>query len=123
MNEWCIQHHGQSGLTEKVRKSTIQTADAEKQILDFIQEHIPEKKMGLLAGNSIHVDRQFLCQEMPNLISHLHYRIVDVSTVKELAKRWAPELNFKKKETHRALDDILESIEELKYYKRALFNK
>jgi oligoribonuclease len=123
MDAWCIEHHGESGLTDLVRKSTLTTEQAELQVMDFVRLHIPDAKVGILSGNSIHVDRQFLCKEMPSLIDHLHYRIVDVSTVKELAKRWAPELFFKKKETHRALEDIEESIEELRYYKGTIFNK
>jgi oligoribonuclease len=124
MNDWCIEHHGKSGLTDLVRNSTINTADAESQVLKFIKQHIPEQKAGILAGNSVHVDRQFLCQEMPELIEHLHYRIVDVSTIKELVSNWCPKIRkFSKKEAHRALDDIEESIAELLYYKTLAFQE
>ena len=118
MERYCTST--QSGLTQAVRDSTISTVDAQAQLLAYIQQRTVEKK-AVLAGNSVHVDRQFLCQEMPAVIDWLHYRIVDVSTIKELAARWKPNLRFNKKMTHRALDDILESIGELKFYKRHLF--
>jgi oligoribonuclease len=104
--------------------STISTAEACDQVLKFIQKHIPEPRHGILAGNSVHADKVFLEREMNPIINYLHYRIVDVSTIKELSKRWYPN-EFKeaprKKEAHRALDDIKESINELKYYRRAVF--
>jgi oligoribonuclease len=123
MDEWCTKHHGESGLTEKVRLSKIDVKAAEGQILKFIKEHIPTSKFGILSGNSVHVDRQFLCQEMPNLIDHLHYRIVDVSSFKEVVANWYPnnKIRFHKKEVHRALEDIEESIEELRFYKSKIF--
>lgn len=123
MDEWCTNHHGASGLTEKVKLSKIDVKDAEEQVLKFIKEHISTPKFGILSGNSVHVDRQFLCEEMPNLIDHLHYRIVDVSSFKEVVANWYPnhKYRFKKKEAHRALDDIEESIEELKFYKSKIF--
>ncbi|KAJ3053833.1 Oligoribonuclease, mitochondrial [Rhizophlyctis rosea] len=126
MNDWCIQHHGQSGLTAAVLKSTITTQEAEEQVLSFVRRYIPNAREGLLAGNSVHVDKQFLQQEMPGLLSHLHYRIVDVSTVKELARRWHPQAYDDappKKNTHRALEDIRESIAELQYYRNSVFAK
>eukprot|EP00163_Fabomonas_tropica_P032097 TRINITY_DN7915_c0_g2_i1.p1 TRINITY_DN7915_c0_g2~~TRINITY_DN7915_c0_g2_i1.p1 ORF type:complete len:177 (-),score=38.60 TRINITY_DN7915_c0_g2_i1:495-989(-) len=121
MDEWCTQHHGDSGLTAKARASTISVEDAEKQVLRFVKKHIV-KKTGLLGGNSVHVDRQFLCKYMPNLVEYLHYRIVDVSSIKEVAKRWIPDLALpKKKMAHRALDDIKESIEELRFFQTEVF--
>ncbi|KAJ3311698.1 Oligoribonuclease, mitochondrial [Boothiomyces sp. JEL0838] len=122
MNEWCTEHHGKSGLTRAVLESKITTKEAEDELLDFIKTHIPDWQKGVLAGNSIHVDRQFLCQEMPRVIEHLHYRIIDVSTVKELSKRWYPNLPpLKKGLAHRALEDIMESIKELEYYRKNVF--
>ncbi|KAJ3300069.1 Oligoribonuclease, mitochondrial [Borealophlyctis nickersoniae] len=124
MNDWCVQTHGQSGLTAAVIASTLSTSEAESQILSFIRQHIPTPRVAILAGNSIHVDKQFLQKEMPNLVDHLHYRIVDVSTVKELARRWYPTEYSEapvKRNTHRALDDIRESIAELQYYRQAVF--
>ncbi|KAI8993697.1 ribonuclease H-like domain-containing protein [Pilobolus umbonatus] len=121
MNDWCIQHHGTSGLTKEVLESTLTAADAEKQVVDFLSQHI-EKGVAPLAGNTVHEDKRFLYKEMPGIIEYLHYRIVDVSTVKELARRWHPSLpGYKKQGEHRALGDIIESIEELKYYKETLF--
>ena len=125
MNEWCIEHHGKSGLTEKVRQSQLSVADCESQILDFLKDLTPPGVCPL-AGNSVGEDKRFLTKYMPNLMKHLHYRIVDVSSVKELVRRWHPkefEKKPKKKLTHRALDDIKESIEELKYYRTAVFKE
>ncbi|KAG0079071.1 Oligoribonuclease, mitochondrial [Podila epicladia] len=124
MNAWCIDHHGASGLTASVLASTISTSDACTQVLSFIQQHIPEQRVGILAGNSVHADKVFLDREMKPIIDHLHYRIVDVSTVKELARRWYPRefaATPAKQGAHRALDDIKESIAELKYYRSAVF--
>ncbi|KAJ3272199.1 Oligoribonuclease, mitochondrial [Terramyces sp. JEL0728] len=122
MDEWCTEHHGKSGLTKAVLESKTSTREAEDRLLAFIKEHIPKAKEGVLAGNSIHVDRQFLYQEMPRVTDYLHYRIVDVSTVKELSKRWYPDLPpLKKALSHRALEDILESIKELEYYRKTVF--
>jgi len=89
MDEWCTQHHGESGLTEKVKNSTLSLKECEDQVLEFVQEWTPKGKCPL-AGNSIAQDAKFLDIHMPNLMNHLHYRIVDVSTVKELARRWYP---------------------------------
>ncbi|XP_045449792.1 oligoribonuclease, mitochondrial [Melitaea cinxia] len=123
MNEWCITQHGESGLTEASRKSNISVADAEKQILNFVKSHVPEKKCPL-GGNSVYMDRLFLRKYMPKFNDYLHYRIIDVSTIKELAKRWyqreysrLPPKTFQ----HRCLNDIKESIEEIKYYKENIF--
>lgn len=123
MDEWNTEHHGGSGLTERVRESTISDGDAEAQLLAFVKEHCAERKAPL-AGNSIHQDRRFIQRYMPSLDAYLHYRNVDVSTVKELVRRWYPEVfeNAPKKSgAHRALDDIRESIAELQYYKEHAF--
>jgi len=125
MNEWCVEHHGESGLTDKVKKSTLSLKDCEDQVLKFVQEWTPKGKCPL-AGNSVGQDGRFLQKYMPNFMEHLHYRIVDVSTVKELVKRWYPgdfSQKPKKKLAHRALDDILESIDELKYYRQEVFKE
>ncbi|KAG0222891.1 Oligoribonuclease, mitochondrial [Mortierella sp. GBA43] len=124
MGEWCTQHHGASGLTAAVIASKITTEQACDQVLQFIKQHIPEPRKGVLAGNSVHADKEFLSREMRPIVDHLHYRIIDVSTVKELGRRWYPKEFQKaprKKGSHRALDDIKESISELAYYRSALF--
>lgn len=124
MDEWNKTHHGASGLTERVKSSTITEADAEAQTIAFINEHLSTKERPVLAGNSIHQDRRFIRRYMPALEKRLHYRMVDVSTIKELARRWFPQLIAKqpqKKETHRALDDIRESVDELRFYKQHVF--
>ena len=118
MDEWNQQHHGQSGLIERVKASTIDDAEAELQTLEFLKQWLPEKTSPI-CGNSVGQDRRFLCRYMPKLEAYFHYRNVDVSTLKELAARWAPELKdgFKKTSSHQALADIIESIEELRYYR------
>ncbi|KAK7207723.1 ribonuclease H-like domain-containing protein [Myxozyma melibiosi] len=121
MDEWCVTHHGQSGLTAKVLASTNTTRDVELKLLDYLKNTcaVREPKTGILAGNSVHADKEFLRREMPELIDYLHYRIIDVSTIKELAARRNPTLKAnapKKKYSHTARDDILESIAELRYY-------
>ncbi|HEX5062161.1 MAG TPA: oligoribonuclease [Kofleriaceae bacterium] len=124
MDDWNKSHHGASGLTERVRTSTVTDAQAEQQTIEFINAHVPAKDRPVLAGNSIHQDRRFIRRYMPALEKRLHYRMVDVSTIKELARRWYPQLIAKqkaKKETHRALDDIRESIDELRFYKQHVF--
>jgi oligoribonuclease len=124
MDDWNKSHHGGSGLVDRVRSSTITDAEAEAQMLAFIAAHVPNKDRPVLAGNSIHQDRRFVRRYMPKLDKRLHYRMVDVSTVKELARRWYPAVVAKqpaKKETHRALDDIRESIDELRFYKQHVF--
>lgn len=123
MGEWCVKHHGESGLTDRVRASAISEQEAETQILAFLREHCNERSAPL-AGNSIHQDRRFIARYMKALDAFLHYRMIDVSTVKELAQRWYPEPYAKrpsKKGSHRAMDDILESLEELRYYRAAVF--
>lgn len=121
MNDWCKQHHGESGLIDKVRCSKVSEKEAEKLTLDFLKEHVnPEEAP--LCGNSIHQDRNFITRYMPFLGNYLHYRNIDVSTIKELSFRWFPDLPmFKKASKHTALEDILESIEELKYYREKIF--
>src|SRR6185295_17228303 len=124
MDDWNTKHHRASGLTERVRASTVSDADAEAQTLAFINAHVSSRERPVLAGNSIHQDRRFIRHYMPALEKRLHYRMVDVSTIKELARRWYPQVIARqpqKKETHRALDDIRESIDELRFYKQHVF--
>jgi oligoribonuclease len=125
MNDWSRQHHEASGLLARVRESTVSSAEAEARTLDFVKAHAPAASVPL-AGNSIHVDRYFLRQHMPALEAYLHYRNVDVTTVKELARRWFPR-SFaglpKKSDAHRSLDDIRESIAELAYYRARVFRE
>lgn len=124
MDDWNTKHHGQSGLTDRVRASTVTEATAEQEILSFLDAHVPTTSRPVLAGNSIHQDRRFIRRFFPALDRRLHYRMVDVSTVKELAKRWYPgimEARPPKNETHRALDDVRESIEELRFYRTSIF--
>ena len=121
MDEWNTSHHGDSGLTAQVKASTITLAQAEAQTLEFLQRHCPAGKCPL-AGNSIGQDRRFIVKYMPALDRFLHYRSVDVSSLKELARRWYPDLPpIEKKEAHRALDDVKESIAELRHYREHLF--
>jgi oligoribonuclease len=122
MDAWNREHHGASGLTQRVLASTLSMAEAEKQVLDFVKTYCPER-ISPLCGNSICQDRRFLARYMPALEAYLHYRNLDVSTLKELVRRWysegpsAPE----KKHSHMALDDIRESIEELRFYRQHFF--
>lgn len=118
MDEWNTRTHGQSGLTQRVRESRIETAEAEALTLAFLEEWVP-KGASPICGNSICQDRRFLYRHMPKLEGFFHYRNLDVSTLKELAARWAPQVrdSFKKGGTHLALDDIRESIAELRHYR------
>jgi len=118
MDDWNVNTHGNSGLVERVKNSSVSMAEAEKQTLDFITQYV-KKGNSPLCGNSIHQDRRFLVKQMPVLEEFMHYRNIDVSTLKELAKRWKPSIlpGFKKSGSHKALDDILESIAEMKYYR------
>ncbi len=118
MDEWNQTHHGQSGLIERVKASTINDQEAERLTLEFLEHWLP-KNTSPMCGNSIGQDKRFLYRYMPNLEAFFHYRSIDVSTVKELAARWAPEVKdgFNKESKHQALDDIIESIEELRYYR------
>jgi len=116
--------HRSSGLTEEVRASTIDVATAESLVLDYIREFVPQAKTAPLAGNSIATDRGFLARDMPALDDYLHYRMIDVSSIKELCRRWYPKIYFGQPEkglAHRALADIEESIRELRYYRRIAF--
>lgn len=118
MDDWNQKHHGESGLIERIKSSSIDDAEAERQTIAFLQQWVPANKSPI-CGNSICQDRRFLYRYMPGLENYFHYRNLDVSTLKELAARWAPDLQkgFKKKSAHKALDDIIESIEEMKYYR------
>ena len=116
--------HARSGLTDEVRRSTVTLREAEEQVLAYVRTHVPEPRTTPLAGNSIATDRAFLARDMPELDAYLHYRMVDVSSIKELCRRWFPRVFFAKPEkglAHRALADIRESIRELDYYRRTLF--
>lgn len=118
MDDWNQKHHGESGLIERIKASKVNDAEAEAQTIDFLQKWVP-KNTSPICGNSICQDRRFLYRYMPQLEGYFHYRNLDVSTLKELANRWAPDLQkgFQKKSTHKALDDIIESIDEMKYYR------
>jgi oligoribonuclease len=118
MDEWNQTHHGRSGLIERVKASAIDEKEAVRQTLEFLADY-SEPNASPLCGNSICQDRRFMANYMPDLEAFFHYRNLDVSTLKELAKRWKPEImtGLTKKATHQALDDIRESIEELRYYR------
>jgi oligoribonuclease len=116
--------HESSGLTEAVRASTITLDQAETAVLDYVKSHVPEPRTAPLCGNSIATDRGFIARDMPALDEHLHYRMIDVSSIKELTKRWYPRVYQQQPEkglAHRALDDIRESIRELEYYRLTVF--
>jgi oligoribonuclease len=116
--------HTRSGLIDEVRASTIDVAKAEVMVLDYIRAHVPHAKTAPLAGNSIATDRGFIARDMPILDDYLHYRMVDVSSIKELCRRWFPRIYYGQPEkglAHRALADIQESIRELRYYRRTAF--
>ena len=121
MDEWNRRTHGESGLIERVRHSDVTAAEAERRTLEFLESHA-EPGASPMCGNSICQDRRFLYREMPRLEKFFHYRNLDVSTVKELARRWAPEVlaGLGKESRHAALDDVRESIRELEYYRRRL---
>jgi oligoribonuclease len=118
MDEWCTNQHGKSGLTQRVRDSKVTEAEAEQQTIEFLKQYV-EAGASPMCGNSIGQDRRFLDKYMPDLEAFFHYRNLDVSTLKELAKRWKPEVaaGVVKKGSHLALDDIKDSIEELKHYR------
>ncbi len=122
MDEWCTRTHTASGLVERVRNSTRSISDVDSEVCDFIAQWVP-KGSSPLCGNSISHDRRFVRRYMPGLEGHLHYRNIDVSTIKELVKRWAPNLQGapKKKGLHLALDDIRESVAELRWYRENVF--
>ncbi|MCP4994312.1 MAG: oligoribonuclease [Gammaproteobacteria bacterium] len=121
MDEWNTRQHGQSGLVERVKSSRYSSADAERETLSFLGKYLP-KGASPMCGNSICQDRRFMARLMPELEDYFHYRNLDVSTLKELANRWAPEITkgLSKKGSHLALDDIHDSIEELRYYRKHL---
>ncbi|MDT0276453.1 oligoribonuclease [Blastococcus goldschmidtiae] len=124
MDEVVREMHAKSGLTEEVRAATLTVAEAEQQILAYVKRWVPERRTAPLCGNSIGTDRGFLARDMPELDDHLHYRMIDVSSVKELARRWFPRVYFgqpAKGLAHRALADIIESVRELAYYRRTVF--
>jgi len=122
MDDWNRRTHGESGLTDRVRRSTFNAIDAELQTLEFLHQHA-QAGASPMCGNSICQDRRFLAREMPALEKFFHYRNLDVSTLKELARRWAPDVlaGLQKTSKHLALDDIRESIEELRYYRQRMF--
>ena len=123
MNDWCREHHEKSGLTERVRQSTVTMEQAEAQVLRFVRQHT-QPGCCHLAGNTVHCDLSFLKRYMPRLAAHLHYRIVDVSSVRELARRWFPNEMKKaprKEMRHTARSDILESLNELIWLRKAVF--
>ena len=125
MDDFVTNMHTVSGLLEKIKSSTISEAEAMQQTLDFIKEHSPEPNKIPLCGNSIRTDRTFLAKYMPEIENWLHYRCVDVSTIKELVKRWNPGLEHARPKsegiTHRAMDDIRDSVAELKFYRDRVF--
>ncbi|MCE8024448.1 oligoribonuclease [Billgrantia aerodenitrificans] len=118
MDDWNQKTHGESGLVERVKQSRIDTAEAERQTLEFLKAYVAPGSSPM-CGNSVHQDRRFLEREMPELLGFFHYRNLDVSTLKELAKRWNPGAlaGFSKRNTHQALDDIRESLAELAHYR------
>ena len=123
MNEWCVKHHNQSGLVDRVRESAFTEAEAEAETIAFLQQHVPAG-VSPMCGNTICQDRRFLYRHMPKLEQFFHYRFIDVSTVKELAKRWRPDImpSVEKESAHLALADIRESIAELRYYRQHFIN-
>nr|KMM72966.1 oligoribonuclease [Coccidioides posadasii RMSCC 3488] len=126
MSSWCVSTHGHSGLTAAVLDSTTTPSEAASALLAYIQKYIPESRTALLAGNSVHADRAFLARKpYKTVVDWLHYRILDVSSVKEAARRWANDEVLRnapeKKGAHLAKDDILESIEEMKFYRDRIF--
>lgn len=118
MSEWCVKTHTENGLVERVKSSRLTERAAELQTIDFLKHWVP-KGASPICGNSVAQDKRFLIKYMPDLAEYFHYRHIDVSTLKELAARWKPEIleGFKKENTHLALDDIRESIKELAYYR------
>ncbi len=126
MDPFVVQMHTSSGLLTAIRESTITLEQAGAQTLEFIKKHVPEPRTIPLCGNSIGTDRRFLAKYLPEIENYLHYRSVDVSTIKELVKRWYPGLEITrptKAGAHRALDDVQESIRELKFYRENVFNE
>jgi oligoribonuclease len=123
MDEWNTTHHTASGLVDRVRTESVSCEQAEVETLEFLKKWVP-KGSAPLCGNSVWNDKKFMEKEMPLLVDFLHYRMIDVSTVKELARRWYPEAGrYEKKGAHLALDDILESIEELRFFRERIFTQ
>jgi oligoribonuclease len=122
MDAWNKGTHGKSGLIDKVKTSTLTEADVEAECLAFLKQHV-KSSISPMCGNTIHQDRRFMNRYMPKLEAYFHYRNIDVSTIKELCKRWQPEVakGFSKQQAHTALADIIESVEELRYYREKLF--
>jgi len=123
MDEWNTRQHGQSGLVDRVRRSTLDEAEAERQTIEFLSEYVPEGASPM-CGNSICQDRRFMARCMPKLEGFFHYRNLDVSTIKELIKRWAPPnvlSGFRKGGSHLAMDDTRDSIRELRFYRESFF--
>ncbi len=123
IDEWSLVQHGKTGLLDQVRQSPVSLQEAEQRILAFIKDNC-SPNTGLLAGNSVWQDRSFLCKYMPSIINYLHYRLIDVTTVKELVLHWYTgdeHAEFTKKDTHRALEDLTESIAELRHYRKYFF--
>jgi oligoribonuclease len=122
MDEWCTTTHTGSGLVDRIRTSSVSEQEAVKQTIEFLEQWVPKGKSPI-CGNSVGQDRRFLVKYMPELDDYFHYRYLDVSTVKELTRRWKPEVldGFHKKGSHLALDDIRESIGELQYYRKTVF--
>ncbi|NKF49497.1 oligoribonuclease [Shewanella sp. WXL01] len=123
MDDWNQKHHGESGLIDRVKASDVTEQEAIRQTIAFLQDYVPQGKSPM-CGNSIGQDRRFLNKYMPELEDYFHYRNIDVSTIKELVRRWQPEAmnGFSKKNTHQALEDIKESIAELQFYREKVFN-
>lgn len=124
MDDFVARMHADSGLTEQIRESPVSVADAEAQVVEYLKRYVPVSGAAPLAGNSIASDRKFISRYMPDLDAFLHYRMIDVSSIKELARRWYPRAYSNQPDKgmqHRALADIRESIRELDYYRRALF--
>jgi oligoribonuclease len=122
MDEWCVKTHGETGLTQRCKDSNVDVNQAAQMTIDFLKDYVPAGKSPL-CGNTIGQDRRFLVKYMPTLEAYFHYRSIDVSTIKELTARWQPDIlnGFKKKGVHLALDDIIESIDEMKYYRQTVF--
>jgi len=127
MGEWCTQHHGQSGLTQACLDSTTTVEQAAHELMQYILKYVPERRTALLAGNTVHADKTFLVREpWKQVVSHLRHRLLDVSAIKEAARRWAAtdvlKQSPRKAGKHEAKADILESIEEARYYKKVFFD-
>ncbi len=124
MDAWNTKQHNASGLVTRVKESQVTEAEAEAMMLEFLKQYVPAGKSPM-CGNTVYQDRRFLYRYMPELEKYFHYRLLDVSTLKELASRWAPEVyaGVKKESKHLALDDIRESVEELRYYRAKLLNQ